>query len=70
MNPTTLGLTLSTIGEILLAITVLFVHHQVKREKKIDSVILKDITYEEIFGSLSILLIIIGYLIQAGIVSI
>lgn len=62
----TLGLTLSTIGEIVLAGTVLVVHTKLKQERKIDQYVINEITLEQFLGTTSILLIILGYLIQIG----
>lgn len=59
-----IGLTLSTIGEVVLAMTILIVHYKIKKEKKIDRFVLNEITHEEFFGVISICLIIVGYLLQ------
>ena len=61
-----LGLALSTIGELILAITVLTVHYKVKKEHKIDQYVINEITHEEIAGVISISLIIIGFVLQVS----
>lgn len=59
-----LGLTMSTLGEILLAGTVLMVHHKIKKEHKIDQFVIKEITLEQLLGTSSIILMIAGYFLQ------
>ena len=61
-----LGLSLSTAGEVIRAITILTVHHKVKKHHKIDKHVQTQIGREEFFGSLSIFLIIFGYLLQVA----
>jgi len=58
------GLTIDTLGEILLGITVLMVHHHVIKEHHIDMDVLRSMKRERIFGVLGIVLIIIGYILQ------
>lgn len=59
-----IGLTLDTLGKILLGITVLMVHRLVLREHKIDVDVLKTMKREQILGVSGILLIIVGYVMQ------
>ena len=60
----TLGLTIDTLGKILLGITVLMVHWHVVKEHKIDVDVLAMMKKEQLLGILGIVLIIIGYVIQ------
>ena len=66
MNITTelIGLTFSTAGELLLAVTVLTVHHKVKKEHHIDAKVEKEISFEQWIGVLAIIFIILGYVLQ------
>lgn len=59
-----IGLTLSTIGEVLLGTMVLMVHHKLKTHKNVDDKVAKEITHEELIGRIAILLIVIGYFLQ------
>lgn len=64
MNLFNLGLTLDTLGKVLLGITVLMVHRYVLKEHKIDSDVLRGMKREQAFGILGILLIVTGSIIQ------
>lgn len=64
MNQYALGLTLSTLGEIILGTTILLVHTRLKREHKVDKQVIREITHEQALGLFAICLIIVGYLIQ------
>tara|TARA_Y100000310_G_C20432923_1_gene692354 strand:+ start:532 stop:738 length:207 start_codon:yes stop_codon:yes gene_type:complete len=59
-----LGLTLDTLGTIILAVLVIGVHSKVLKEGKIDKKVIKEIGTEIRFGWLAIVLIGIGYLLQ------
>lgn len=65
MNWFIIGLTLDTLGKILLGITVLMVHKYVLKEHKIDTDVLLAMKSEQILGILAIFLIIVGSLLQA-----
>lgn len=64
MNLFNLGLTLDTLGKVLLGITVLMVHSYVLKEHKIDTDVLRGMKREQILGILGILSIVIGYILQ------
>lgn len=64
MNLFNIGLTLDTVGKILLGITVLMVHRHVLSEHKIDVVVLRTMRREQILGLLGIALIVVGYVLQ------
>ncbi|MBT3230368.1 hypothetical protein HN358_01100 [Candidatus Uhrbacteria bacterium] len=59
-----LGLTLTTIGEILIGVTVLYVHHKILEEHKLDKIVFAGIRKEQWGGILGVLLIIFGYIIR------
>ncbi|MCP6718166.1 MAG: hypothetical protein KJI70_01285 [Patescibacteria group bacterium] len=59
-----IGLTLDVLGKILLGITVLTVHQHVLKEHRIDADVLLSMKREQFLGSLGILLIIVGYVLQ------
>lgn len=64
MNWFSIGLTLDTIGKILLGITVLMVHRNILREHKVDVDVLRGMKKEQTLGTLGILLIVAGYILQ------
>lgn len=64
MNLFNLGLTIDTLGKILLGITVLMVHWHVLKEHKIDADVLHSMKREQFLGVLAILLIVLGYILQ------
>ena len=51
------GFTLHTIGEILIAITVLRVHGRVVEDQKVDKAVLKEMKLEQLLGVTGIILI-------------
>ncbi|PIP68720.1 hypothetical protein COW91_03220 [Candidatus Nomurabacteria bacterium CG22_combo_CG10-13_8_21_14_all_32_8] len=59
-----IGLTLNTLGTILIAYTVLRVHARVSKDRKIDTKVISEMQKERMLGILGIILIIIGYIIQ------
>jgi hypothetical protein len=59
-----IGLTIETIGEIILAVLVIMVHERLGKDGKVDGPVLKDIKLEFILGSFSILLIAVGYVLK------
>lgn len=64
MNWFNIGLTLDTIGKILLGLTVLMVHWHVLKEHRIDRDVLLSMKREQFLAVLAIILIIIGYILQ------
>lgn len=64
MNLFNIGLTLDTLGKVMLGITVLMVHWHVLREHKIDADVLRSMRREQILGASGILLIVAGYILQ------
>lgn len=64
MNLLLLGLTLGTVGKILLGVAVLRVHVHILREHKIDAVVLRSMKTEQIFTVIGLALIVIGYMLE------
>lgn len=59
-----IGLTLDTLGKVLLGITVLMVHRNIMKEHKIDVDVLRAMRREQALAVLAILLIVGGYILQ------
>ena len=59
-----LGLTLGTLGKIVLGVAVLRVHWLILREHKIDGVVLASMRHEQWITVVGILLIVIGYILE------
>lgn len=59
-----IGFTLSTIGKILIAVMAIMVHSRMRKNKKFDKNLDIVIYQEELYGTLGIACIIIGYLFQ------
>ena len=64
MNGDIIGFTLTTIGEILLGVTILIIHWHILKEHKIDEKVLKQMRQEQVLGVLAITSITIGFFLQ------
>lgn len=64
MNWFNLGLTLDTLGKILLGVSVIMVHKHIYQERQIDTDVLRAMKKEKIISIFSIFLIILGYFLQ------
>ncbi|HCC23025.1 TPA: hypothetical protein DF272_02490 [Candidatus Falkowbacteria bacterium] len=64
MDLSTIGFTLQTLGEVIIALTVLSVHRRLRHERKIDKKVSESVETEQIFGVMSIILIIVGFILQ------
>jgi len=64
MNLSIIGATFTALGEIIIAYTVISVHHRVMKEHKIDSQVFKTMHKEQKIALLGISLIVIGYIIN------
>lgn len=64
MNLAKVGLTLDTLGKIILGITVLLVHRGIAKEQKINSKVLQIMGGEQTLGITGIAFIILGYIMQ------
>lgn len=58
------GLTIGTLGKVLLGVTVIAVHWRIFKEHKIDKQVLKELKRERMFGLIGIGLIILGYFFE------
>ena len=59
-----IGLTISTLGEIMVAYTVVRVHYRFWKEHKVDDEVFSAMRREQRVASLGIILIIVGFLVQ------
>ncbi len=59
------GFSIQVIGEMCLGFSVYLVHQQVAKEKKIDRHIIAEFHREKILALTGIVLIVIGYLLEA-----
>jgi hypothetical protein len=64
MNFLLWGLTLGTVGKMVLGIAVLRVHIRMLQEHGIDGIVIKAIKREHILTVFSLLLIVIGYVLE------
>ena len=58
------ALTADFVGKILIAIMALLVHGKIRKEHKIDPLVIKEMHLEEFLGGLGILLITLGYILK------
>ena len=66
MNGDVIGFTLTTVGEILLGITILIIHWHILKEHKIDEDVLKQMKKEQVLGVLAVIFIAIGFFLQVS----
>ena len=59
-----LGLTIHTIGEIMVGFTAIMVHHRFWKEHKVDARVFDEMRRERGIGIIGIVLILIGFFIQ------
>lgn len=64
MNLLLLGLTLGTMGKLVIGIAVLRVHVYILREHKIDTVVLKALKREQYITVFGLFLIVLGFLCE------
>lgn len=64
MNFLLWGLTLGTLGKVILGAAVLRVHTHILREHKIDNIVLKSIKKEQFVTLLGLTLIVVGYVLE------
>lgn len=58
------GRTLTLIGEILIAVMVLWVHHKVEKDKKIDRAVIRTLHQEWFIALLGVLFLVAGYILE------
>lgn len=59
-----LGFILDVIGKVMIAFTVLMVHHRFRKEHKVDESVFKVMRQEQVIGIGGIIFIIIGFFLQ------
>ncbi len=59
-----IGRTVTFLGELLIAVMVLWVHHKVEHDKKIDKSVIRSLKQEWVLASLGVVLLILGYAIE------
>lgn len=64
MNLLLWGITLGTLGKLILGIAVLRVHIRIFEEHKIDGVVLKAIKREHLVTFIGLIFIILGYILE------
>lgn len=64
MNILFWGLTIGTIGKVLLAVGVIIAHSGIVKEQRIDSAVLRNFRIEHSITVFGIILIIIGYMME------
>lgn len=64
MNLLLWGITLGTLGKLILGIAVLRVHIRIFEEHKIDGVVLKAIKREHLVTFIGLVFIILGYILE------
>ena len=60
-----IGFTLDVVGKILVAYTAIMVHYRFWKEHKIDEVVFVTMKRERLIGVLGVILIVVGYFLQA-----
>jgi hypothetical protein len=59
-----LGLTLQTLGELVIGLLVIRVHHRILKDRKIDGPVFQDIRVEQVAGAFGLALVAIGYAVR------
>jgi hypothetical protein len=59
------GLTLSTAGKVLLGVAVIRVHRHLAKERRIDYDVVQAVNLEKRVGLIGIVLIIVGFVMEA-----
>lgn len=67
MTISDIGLTIHTLGEVLVAVTALQVHNRVHKEHKISRSVYQAMKREKVFGLLGVLCIIFGYFLELSV---
>jgi len=58
------GLLLTFIGELVLALSLYFVHGKILQEKKLDKKVFMELYKEEILMLIAVILLILGFILQ------
>jgi rRNA processing protein Gar1 len=60
-----IGFTIDVVGKIMIAYTAIAVHYRFWKEHKVDESVFKSMKKERLIGIMGIILIIIGFFLQA-----
>jgi len=66
MDSLILGLTIKTIGEVIIGISIIRVHNRIMQEHKLDRKVYRSIRNEKFWGLIGVILIIAGYLLEVS----
>ena len=64
MDTLFLGRTCTLIGEVLIAVMVLWVHHKVEKDKKIAKGVIRTLRQEWFIALLGVMFLFIGYILE------
>jgi hypothetical protein len=64
MNLLFWGITLGTLGKVMVAIAVIFAHHKLAEERKVDKKVIQSFQNEKIVTILGLILILLGYAME------
>lgn len=64
MNLLFWGLTIGTVGKVLLGAGVLIVHHKMAQERSIDNLVIKNFRMEFVLTMVGVLMIVSGYIME------
>lgn len=64
MSPLTIGLAIEFLGNALLAVSILLVHHKIEEEHKIDRAVLRTMRKEQWLAFLGLVLMTIGFALE------
>jgi uncharacterized membrane protein YidH (DUF202 family) len=64
MNILFWGLTIGTIGKVLLAVGVIIAHSGIVKEQRIDSEVLRSFKIEHTITIIGVILIVVGYILE------
>lgn len=64
MNLLLWGLTIGTVGKLVLGVAILRVHAYIIKEHRIDGVVLAALRRERYFTALGLILVVIGYVLE------
>jgi len=60
----TLGETIKVIGELIIALTVLRVHHRVLHDHKVNQKVFREMKIEQVLGIVGAVMIAVGFLVK------
>jgi len=66
METAFIGLTIKTIGEVIIGFSIISVHLRIMKEHKLDRLVYRSIRNEKFLGIVGIILIIVGYILETS----